>query len=386
MRNEATLSMESNAGGQVLYMALELSNTTWKVLFGTSASGRRRERNVTARDLLALLAEVARAKERFGLAADAKVVSCYEAGRDGFWLDRALRLNGIDNLVIDSSSIEVPRHMRRKKTDRVDVGKLLGLLLRFAFGERAALAVVRVPSSADEDIRQLSRAIERLKGERVRHLTRIKALLAKEGIVIQRVGGPAWAERVAALRTWEGKPLGRWLQQDLRDDGEQLALVVRLLAERQAERDALVAAAESGAGLKARQLMRLRAIAAESSFVFATEVFGWRSFANRRQLAGAIGIVGTPFKSGSLDHEQGISKAGNARMRKMLAEIAHCWLRYQPTSALARWWAERFARGGGRRRKSGIVALARKLLVALWRYLEEGIVPEGAQLKPAVAP
>jgi transposase len=363
-------------------MALELSQATWKVLFGTTSGGKRRERNVTARDLAALLAEVASARQRFGLAGDSKVVSCYEAGRDGFWLDRALRLNGIDNLVVDSASIEVPRHMRRKKTDRVDVHKLLGLLLRFSFGERAALSVVRVPPSADEDIRQLSRAIERLKGGRVSHITRIKALLAKEGVVCTRVGGPAWAERVAALRTWDGQPLGRWLQQDLRDEGEQLALVDRLLAERQAERDALVATAAGGAGLKARQLMRLRAIAGESSFVFACEVFGWRTFANRRELAGATGIVATPYKSGRLNHEQGIAKTGNARMRKMLVEIAHCWLRYQPTSALSRWWQEKFGRGGGRRRKTGIVALARKLLVALWRYLEEGVVPEGAELKP----
>ena len=350
-------------------MALELSERRWAVLFA-SGSGKRRERSVTARELGRLLEEIADAKRRLGLRADARVVSCYEAGRDGFWLDRALRANGIDSLVVDSSSIEVPRRARRRKTDRLDLFKLMGLLQRFLGGEKKVWSVVRVPEADAEDVRQLSRAIERLKAEHGRHRTRIKALLATQGVKLSRIGGRDWAKRVAELGGWDGAALGRWLQRDLVLEGERLALV---------------AEGRSAAASKARALARLGAIAAESSFVFATELFGWRRFANRRELAGSVGLVPTPYASGQSRREQGLSKAGNRRMRTMLVEIAWCWLRYQPQSALSMWWQHRFASSGGRARKVAIVALARKLLVALWRYLEHGMVPEGATLKARVA-
>lgn len=384
MRSEATREGETIVGDQVLYMALELSERTWKVLFASPA-GRRRERSVPARDLARLLEEIAAAKRRLGLPAQVRVVSCYEAGRDGFWLDRALRGHGVDNLVVDSSSIEVPRRARRRKTDRLDLVKLMGLLLRWAGGERKVWSVVRVPDAAAEDVRQLSRSIERLKGEHGRHVTRIKALLATQGIKLTRIGGRDWEKRVGELRLWDGSALGVWLQRDLVLEGERLALMAAQLAALKAERDKLVAQGREAAAVKARELARLGAIAAESSFVFATELFGWRTFANRRELAGSVGLTGTPYRSGDSAREQGISKAGNKRMRTMLVEIAWCWLRYQPQSALARWWQGRFANTGGRARKVAIVALARKLLVALWRYLEHGVVPEGAQLKTRAA-
>jgi transposase len=383
MMSEAT-PIETTASGPVLYMTMELSERTCKVLFATRAGGRR-ERSLPARDLGRLLAEIATAKRRLGLPPNARVVSCYEAGRDGFWLHRALCAHGIENLVVDSSSIEVPRRARRRKTDRLDLVKLMALLLRWADGERKAWSVVRVPSVEAEDVRQLSRAIERLKAERGQHRARIQALLAKEGLKLERIGGRGWAERVGNLRTWDGAPLGRWLQCDLVLAGERLAQVEAQLAQLKAERDALVATSEAPVATKARRLAELGAIAGESSFVFATELFGWRTFANRRELAGAAGLTGTPWRTGNTVREQGISKAGNRRLRAMLVEIAWCWLRYQPLSALARWWRARFANAGGRARKVGIVALARKLLVALWRYLEDGVVPDGARLKPRVA-
>src|SRR5918999_994214 len=274
MISEATLKIETNVGGPVLYMAMELSQRIWKLLFATTAGGRR-ERSVPARDLGKLFAEIAAAKRRFGLAQQARVVSCYEAGRDGFWLDRALRANGIENLVVDTSSIEVPRRARRRKTDRLDLVKLLALLLRWADGERKAWSVVRVPSAEAKDARQLSRAIERLKAERGRHRTRIQSLLATQGLRVAAIGGQGWAERVAALRTWDGAPLGRWLQTDLVLDGERLAQLEAHLAALKAERDALVARSDAPAAVTARRLAALGAIAAESSFVFATELFGW---------------------------------------------------------------------------------------------------------------
>jgi transposase len=384
MCSEATRGGESSVGGQVLYMTLELSEASWKVLFASPA-GRRRERSVGARELGRLLEEMAAAKRRLGLAGHARVVSCYEAGRDGFWLHRALRAHDIDNLVVDSSSIEVARRLRRTKTDRVDLVKLMALLLRWAGGEKKVWSVVRVPDAAAEDVRQLSRSIDRLKGEHRRHVTRIKALLATQGLKLGRIGGRGWGERVAALRRWDGSALGPWLQRDLVLEGERLALVAAQLVALKAEREKLVAHGGEAAAVKARALARLGGIAAESSFVFAAELFGWRRFANRRELAGSVGLTGTPYTSGQRAREQGISKAGNKRMRTMLIEIAWCWLRYQPASALSRWWQGRFASTGGRGRRIAIVALARKLLVALWRYLEHGIVPEGAQLKTRAA-
>lgn len=376
--------VECKVGGEVLYMALELSGRSWKVLFGSPAGGRR-ERSMPAGAIGRLLEEIAAAKRRLGLRPDARVVSCYEAGRDGFWLDRALRSSGVANLVVDSSSIEVPRRMRRRKTDRLDLFKLMGLLLRFVGGEKKVWSVVRVPDAAAEDIRQLSRSIDRLKAEHGRHVTRIKALLATQGIRLAHIGGRGWAERVVALAGWDGKALGPWLQRDLVLEGERLAVVAAQLKELKAERDNFVAQGCEAAAVKAQKLAQLGAIAQESSFVFATELFGWRTFANRRELAGSVGVTGTPFNSGEAAREQGISKAGNARMRTMLVEIAWCWLRYQPHSALSRWWQRRFGTGSGRTRKVAIVALARKLLIALWRYLEHGIVPEGATLKPQAA-
>lgn len=379
MTTQAARTGETIVGDRVLYMALELSNNTWKVLFSNS-TGKRRERNVGARDVTQLLAEIVAAKQRLGLDGQARVVSCYEAGRDGFWLDRALRAQGIENKIVDSSSIEVARRARHRKTDRLDLVKLMGLLLRFARDERV-WSVVRVPEPADEDIRQLSRALDRLKGERGQHRSRIKSLLVLHGLKLASIGGRAWARRVAELRAWDGTPLGRHLQCDLIAEGERLALVESQLKALKAVRAELVARSPAPAAVKAGRLAQLGAIAQESSFVFATELFGWRTFANRRELAASVGLVPTPYQSGDSDREQGISKAGNRRMRAMLVEIAWLWLRYQPQSALALWWQDRFAKTGGRARKSAIVALARKLLVALWRYLEQGIVPEGATLK-----
>ncbi len=378
MRSEAARAGESNVGGAVLYMALELSARSWKVLF-RSGSGRQRERSVAAGEVARLLAEIAAAKQRLGLPPEARVVSCYEAGRDGFWLDRALRAEGIENLVVDSSSIEVPRRSRRKKTDRIDLFKLMGLLLRYVGGERTVWSVVRVPDAQVEDVRQLSRGIERLKTERRRHTMRIQSLLVKEGIRLALVGGRGWAGRVEALQ------LGPYLTLELIQEGERLALVERQLAALKAEREKMVASSQSKIAVYTRRLRELGAVAQESSFVFSTELFGWRTFANRRELAGAVGITGTPFKSGEADREQGISKAGNRRMRTMLVEIAWCWLRFQRKSALSVWWQRRFGAGGKRTRRVGLVALARKLLVALWRYLEHGVVPEGATLKTLTA-
>lgn len=382
--SKATLEKHSNGIEPVLYMALELSGGTWKVLFG-APDGRRRERNAPARDVERLLAEIAAAKKRFGLPADARVASCYEAGRDGFWLHRALEAAGVESLVVDSASIEVSRRKRRAKTDRLDVRKLMGLLVRHLAGERRMWSVLRVPDRQAEDVRQLSRTIDRLKTERNRHVTRIKALLATQGLEAERVGGPDWERRLDELREWDGAPLGRFLREDLALEGKRLALVNEQLARLKAARKELVAASRDPIADAAGRLALLGGIAQESSFVFSAEFFGWRRFSNRREVAGAAGVTGAPWASGAEARDQGITKAGNRRLRAMLIEIAWCWLRYQPQSALSRWFEERYGKAGGRMRRIGVVALARKLLIALWRYLEDGVVPEGARLKAAAA-
>jgi len=366
-------------------MAQELSARTWKLLLGTSRSPKLLERNVAAGDLEALFGEIAAAKQKLGLPADVRVASCYEAGRDGFWLHRALEARGIESLVVDSSSIEVPRKKRRAKTDRIDVRKLWALLARHMRGEKHVWSVVRVPDPQTEDIRRLSRAIERLKEERSTHRTRMKTLLVTQGVKVERAGGRLWKERLAEMRLCDGEPLPANLVTELVLEGERLELVERQLAKLKAERDALVASKREPIGAAASLLAALGGIGAESSFVFSAEVLGWRTFDNRRQVGAAVGLTPTPYASGNAAREQGISKGGNPRMRTMMVEIAWCWLRRQPESALTRWFNERFANAGGRARKSAIVALARKLLVALWRYVAHGVVPEGARFKTEAA-
>lgn len=379
MTTQAT-ETESSVPTKVLYMALELSNKTWKVLF-RSGAGRQREIEVAARDMAALLAEVATAKARLGLPAGTRVVSCYEAGRDGFWLDRRLRAEGIENVVVDAASIEVARRAKHKKTDRIDLHKLMGLLLRWAGGERV-WSVLRVPDETAEDARRLSRTIEQLKREIRQHRTRMQSLLVLEGIAASTVGGRRWPERIAAFRRWNGTPLGPWLTEALLLEGERLAVAQRQLVALKASRERLVATDAGPIAVTTRRLACLGGIAKESSFLFATEFFGWRSFTNRREVGAALGLTGTPYNSGDSSREQGISKAGNPRMRAMLVEIAWCWLRYQQESELALWFQARFGKTSGRMRKVGIVALARKLAVALWRYLQHDVVPAGASLKP----
>jgi len=251
-------------------MVVELSGRTWKVVLRSAASGRQRERSVAAGDLACLLREIAEAKRKLGLPPGARVASCYEAGRDGFWLHRALQENGVESLVVDSSSIEVPQRARRKKTDRLDLVKLMALLLRYAGGERGVWSVVRVPDPEVEDKRQLSRGIERLKCERGRHIVRLKSLLVKEGIKELRVGGANWAERVDKMRLWDGSRLRPRLKRELVLEGERLALIERQLAELKAEREALVATSPCKIAGATRALRELGGIAEESSFVFST--------------------------------------------------------------------------------------------------------------------
>jgi transposase len=367
--------------GPALYVAFELSWNEWKLAFGTGPAGNPRLKSVRGRDTQALLREVAKAKQRFGLPEDAPVHSCYEAGRDGFWLHRLLQSQRIDNVVVDSASIEVKRRRRRRKTDRLDAGKLLSMLIRWQRGERDVWSVVQVPAVADEDRRQLHRDLLELKAERTRHTNRIKGLLAGCGLALRAVDA-RFPEALAGLRTWDGQPVPPELQQRLLREHERWQLAERQIKDLINERARRIRAGKDKSVGQVRQLLRLRAIGPNSAWLYVMEFFGWRRIRNRKQLAALAGLAPTPHRSGDIDHEQGISKAGNRRLRTMAVEIAWCWLQYQPQSALSQWYQRRFAKGSSRQRRVGIVALARKLLVALWRYLESGEVPAGAETVP----
>ena len=367
-----------------LYMALELSKKTWKV--GFSDGRKRRTVNVPGGDLERLYAEIGRAKEKLGLSAETPVYSCYEAGRDGFWLDRALQSAGIENRVVDPASIEVSRQSKRAKTDGIDVEMLLSKLRLHHHGERV-WKVVRVPDPQAEAGRCLHREIERLKKERSAHVNRLKGLLMGHGVRLEKVILKDWTEQVQRWRTWDGQPLAADLQGALLREGERLGLIEKQLAELESERERRVrevGGSEDEAMAMIRQLRLLKGIGPVAAWVFVMEFFGWRRFRNGKQVGALAGLTGTPYDSGQSRREQGISKAGNRRVRSLAVEIAWLWLRYQPESALSQWFHERFGGAGKRHRRVGIVALARKLLVALWRYLDSGLVPHGAQFKPAI--
>lgn len=377
----AALQQMSVTRGSKLFVSLELGNAKWHV---TASDGgtRMSEYTVDAGDGRGLLALIERARHRFGLGKEAAVLSCYEAGRDGFWLHRFLEANGVRNHVVDAASIEVNRRQRRAKTDRLDGHKLLSMLVRFDSGEKKLWAVLRVPTEAEEDARRPHRERERLVHERSAHVARIRSLLVLHNVRLKRVPGRNWAERLNMLA------LPPRLREELEREGERLALVNRQIAQLEAEQAKRLAQAASAkrqdqALAKQQHLHRLRGVGAIGAWVLACEVFAWRTFNNRRQLAGSVGLGSSPYRSGSLEHDQGISKAGNPRVRTLMVELAWSWLRFQPASELSKWYRERFAKGNGRSRRIGIVALARRLLIVLWRFVEQGVMPQGAKLKAA---
>jgi transposase len=375
---EATRGMEYTTEPS-LYLAFELSKEKWKLGFSTGLGQSPRRRTIDAGDLLALQQEIEVAKKRFHLQTDISVKSCYEAGRDGFWIHRYLLEERIENLVVDSSSINVDRRAKRAKTDRIDVEKLLNMLIRYYNGEQKVWSVVQVPSVEAEDKRHLHRQLSRYKVDRTRYICRIKGLLATQGLNL-----PIhldFLDKLEAVRLWDGSRLPPGLRARVEREYASLRYVEQHIRELEAERDELIETSSDPAVVKVRHLMKLRAIGPNSAWLFVMEFFGWREFRNRREVGGLAGLSPTPYQSGGEWREQGISKAGNCDVRAMAIEIAWCWLRYQPDSELAIWFRDKFGHSK-RTCKIGIVALARKLLIALWHYLETGEVPAGACLKP----
>jgi transposase len=364
---------------QALYVALELSQDKWLLACATAAAEKPRFRPLPARDLDRLAQEIARAKDRFGLPADAPVCTCYEAGRDGFWLHRALTSRGIHNLVVDSSSIEVDRRKKRVKTDPVDAAKLLNLLCRYHTGERKVWRVVQVPAVADEERRQLHRGLKDLQRQQTECSNRVKGLLASQGLTAEV--DARFRTTLAELRDWAGRPVPPEMQRRILQEyavWEALHAQVREACNEQERR--LRTGTEPHLE-QVRRLLGLKAIGVRGAWILVAELFAWRGIKSGKELGALVGLVPVPYNSGRSERDQGISKAGNKHVRGLIVELAWVWLRWQPGSALSRWYARRFGPGNKRARKVGIVALARKLLIALWRYLERGEWPEGALAK-----
>lgn len=377
----AVLRQESTNDVRRLHLAIEMGSEKWLLALGDG----RRERQVEihAHDYARLEKELGAARKRFKLRAECHVVSCYEAGRDGFSPHRVLANLGLENYVVDPASIEVDRRAKRAKTDRLDAQRLLGQLIRFAGGETRALRPVRVPSREVEDARRPQRERERLVKEHTQHVNRIKGLLASVGIALKRVD--ANFERF--LAKIGAAVLGKHLLEELRREHERLLLVRKQRAEITAQYRARIKAPQNEMDVKVQQLALLSGIGPVSAFLLVHEFFGWRQFKNRRQIGALAGLVGVSFSSGKLNRDQGISKAGNARVRGLAIELAWAWLRYQPDSKISKWFHEYVGHsdptGKKRLKRVAIVAVARRLLIALWHYLETAAIPEGAVIKGA---
>jgi transposase len=372
--------------GAAVFVAMELSRSTWILAAQASPSGKTSSHRLEGGDADGLLALLRRltAREQAAAGEDVQVVLGYEAGYDGFWLHRRLTAEGITCWVMDPGSLQVDRRARRAKTDRLDAAMLLRALTAWHRGDRAACRMVQVPSVEREDARRTHRERQRLIAERVQHVNRIKGLLATQGIHEFVPLRRDRRQRLDELRTGDGRALPPRLRQEIEREFGRLELVLEQIGSVEAERDAAVAApaADDAVVAKVALLARLGGIGTELATVLVREAL-YRPFANRKEVAAYAGLTPSPFASGDRHRDQGISKAGNPLLRKSMVELAWLWLRYQPDTALARWFTERVGDVRGRIRKITAVALARKLLVALWRYVTTGLVPEGARLKPA---
>lgn len=362
-----------------LNIAFELGNTEWVLAMTTGVDQSPLRRQMPARALKTLEAEIVRGKAHFGLPASAPVCSCYEAGRDGFWLHRYLVSRGITNRIVDSSSIEVNRRRRRTKTDRLDAAKLVTMLIRAEAGEKKVWSVVNVPTSVEEDRRQVHRELLFARRDRGRHTNRMKGLLAGQGVPLAKLRD--FPTHLQTARRWDGTPVPPLLCARLEREWETVQAYTMRIRALKHERRALLRLTDDPAIARVRQLNQLRGIGIDSAWLYVMEFFAWRQFRNRRQVGGLAGLTDTHYQSGDLEHQQGISKAGNRWVRALAINTAWAWLRFQPKSQLARWYQKKFGKGNSRIRKIGIVALARKLLIAFWRYLDQGLLPEGAVLR-----
>lgn len=365
-------------------VAFELSKSKWQLGVMMPGAAKMSRYRIDGGDLAALSVLLARLRTKAEqLGKPVRILSCYEAGLDGHWLHRWLADNGVVNYTIDASSIEVSRRARRAKTDRIDLAQLMRAFLAYLRGEPGVCSMVRVPTPEDEDRKRRTRERERLVNERTSHTNRIKSLLHGQGIRDAMPLKPGFLSELDRVRSGDGRPLPPHLKDEIFREHERLLLVHRQIKTLEAQNIAAHHAPAAGAvEAKAVQLAQLRGIGALIAQVLANEVF-YRDFKNRRQVGSCLGLTDTPYDSGDSRRQQGISKAGNHRARTKAIELAWLWLKHQPESELSRWFHQRVGNIKGRIRKIAIVALARKLMVALWRYLETGLVPTGAVMRPS---
>jgi transposase len=366
-----------------VYVAIELSFSSWLVAARLPGTERSRLHRIEAGNTLALLALIAELRSRASTKKRGEAVEvacCFEAGRDGFWLHRVLTAHGIAAYVLEPTSILVNRRARRAKTDRLDAEGMLRVLATWLGGDRQVCSMVRVPTPDEEDAKRPHREREHLVQERLRLENRIEGLLFTQGIR-KRPSLRSWEREMAELRTGDGRALPPLLRAELERLRRRLVLVLELIRELEAERDsAMIAAADDDVTQKITALQRIRGIGANFAAVLVREVF-YRSFANRRQLASYVGIVPMPYQSGGVDRDRSISRMGNPRARTSMIQLAWLWLRYQPDSALATWFRERVGALQGRTRRIASVAVARRLLIALWHYVETGVIPESIAVR-----
>ena len=368
-----------------IFVSLELSRRTWLVTSLSPGGGEKMSKHsVPGSEVSGLLRRFAelRRKAAARTGREFPIIVIQEAGLDGFWIHRVLQSEGIESHVVDAASILISRRRRRAKTDRVDGETLVRSLMAYKRGEPRVCSMVRAPTPQEEDRRRVCRERRTLVGERVRHVNRIKGLLSAQGVFGYEPLRKRRRERLEELRTGDGRPLPVHLKAQIIRELDRLEILLEQLKTVQAERDTLLKPAPSKTASPAAMLARLKGIGPQTAAVLWSEGL-FRQFDNRRQVAAYAGLAPTPWQSGSIDHEQGVSKAGNPRLRTTMVELAWLWLQNQPTSALSLWFHERVQRLGGRIRKTIIVALARKLLIALWRYTTAGVIIEGAAMKAA---
>lgn len=382
-RLEAPTAIRTDLGA--IFISLELSRSSWVVTSLSPGGGEKMSKHtVRGGDVAGLLKRFAqlreKAKGRTGKVFPLIVIQ--EAGLDGFWIDRVLQNEGIESHVVDPASIATSRRRRRAKTDGIDGEALVRALLAYKRGEPRVCSMVRLPTPEDEDQRRLCRERKVLIMERVQHVNRIKGLLFSQGVSGYEPLRRDRRERLDVLQTGDGRPLPLHLKAQVRRELDRLELLLAQIKAVEAERDALLAAEQTKAPVAPAMLLGVKGIGPEFAAVLWSEGLS-RPFENRRQIAAYAGLAPTPWQSGSVDREQGISQSGNPRLRTTMIQLAWLWLRHQPDSALALWFHDRVKRNGGRLRKTTIVALARKLLVALWKYVTAGVVIEGAAMKTA---
>jgi transposase len=371
----ATTRPAMSVNEPTLYVAFELGQKEWKIAMTSGLGVAPWLRSVASGDWAGVERALAQGRARVGLAASARVVSCYEAGRDGFWIHRALVQRGLDNRVVDSASIEVNRRARRAKTDRLDALKLVMMLVRVCGGEQRVWSEVHVPTVAAEAARHVSRERTALTQEQTRLTNQLRGWLATWGAALPRRRPSGWWTTV---RDGAGLPLPVEVQTRVARAEARRAVLDAQVAEIEAQQQAAVTTAAPTSALP--QLVQLKGVATTSASVLLDEGLVWRAFRNRREMGGFLGFAPTPYNSGESTREQGISRAGNNRLQTISIQLAWNWVRWQPQSALAQWYRDRFGTGT-RARRIGIVAVARKLVIALWRYVTTGVVPAGAVLK-----